>query len=68
MLVAVASESTALKKIGIDEFYDVKPGGMVLFNKRGAQERKLVERKKSHCHFEWVYFSRATSVIEGKAI
>ncbi len=64
-----ASESVALNINGIDKTYDVKPGEMVIFNGAGGKERKQVTKpERKHCMFEYVYFSRPDSVIEGKCV
>jgi amidophosphoribosyltransferase len=66
-LAIFASESVALNINGIDETHDVKPGEMVLFGEDGKIERKvLMKGERKHCMFEYVYFSRPDSVIEGK--
>lgn len=63
---AVASESTALKKLDIENFYDVKPGSSILFNQQGVDEKILVDiGKTAYCHFEEVYFSKTISVNNG---
>ena len=67
--IAFASESTALQGIGIEKFYDVEPGSCTIFDGKALQSRNFFPgHKKSHCHFEYVYFSKATSYIEGKSV
>jgi amidophosphoribosyltransferase len=66
---AVASESTSLEGIGINNFYPVPEGNCMIFNRQGIQDKKISDSlHKSHCHFEWVYFSRAQSVIDNKSV
>ena len=66
---AVASESTALEKIGISKFYPVQGGSCIIFNQQGRLEKQIKKSdKKARCHFEWVYFSRASSVIDGVSV
>ncbi len=68
-MYAVASESTALEKIKISKFWDVKPGEAMIFNREGFKHEQVKEsRKKSYCHFEWVYFSKASSKNEGRGV
>ena len=66
---AVASESTALEKIGIEIFFPVNSGASMIFNGQGMREEVLFpSARKAHCHFEWVYFARANSNIDGKSV
>ncbi len=64
-----ASESVAMNVNGINNVSDVKPGEMVTMHKDGNIERKqLVKPDRKHCMFEYVYFSRVDSIIEGKTV
>ena len=64
-----ASESVALNINDIEETHDVKPGEMIIFHEDGRPERKLLmKRERKQCMFEYVYFSRPDSVIEGKSV
>jgi len=64
-----ASESVAMNINGIDEVHDVKPGEMLFFHADGKVESKQIMKPDSkHCMFEYVYFSRPDSVIEGKSV
>jgi len=69
-LRAFASESVALEanKIGLKS--DVKAGEMIITNPDGTFEKKQILSSKnvSHCMFEYVYFSRPDSVIDGKSV
>lgn len=67
-LLAVASESSALEMIGLKEVKDVTPGSCFIYNGLTLEERALFPPKPHHCHFEWVYFSKVTSVLEGKSV
>lgn len=62
---AVASESSALEKIGIHEFQDVRGGEAVIFNKDGVQSKRLIIDRPKPCQFEFVYFLRSKSVMDG---
>lgn len=66
--LGVASESVALEKIGIENSREVEPGSCIIFNKNNFEERKLLDKQKSRCHFERVYFSRADSFIDNKSV
>jgi amidophosphoribosyltransferase len=66
---AVASESIALEKIGFNKFYFVSPGGCMIFNKSGVNEKQLINSKRTaRCHFEFTYFSKEGSVFDERPI
>jgi len=67
-LVAIASESLALEKVGIRKFRDVRVGGYVIVNKCGVKNGVYLDARNSHCMFEWVYFSLAPSLFEGISV
>ena len=63
---AVASESCALDVIGAELLGQVEPGEIVIIDKEGL--RKAEGRPcsgRSMCIFEYVYFARPDSIIEG---
>lgn len=62
-----ASESVALDKFGIPS-EEVEPGEIIILNGEDIQRKKLRKEHHSHCMFEWVYFSRVDSVIEGSSV
>ena len=65
----IASESVALDALGASFVRDVKPGELVEITPEGYTGYQLVrERHTAHCFFEYVYFSRADSVIDGKDV
>ncbi|MFO8132338.1 MAG: amidophosphoribosyltransferase [Thermoplasmatota archaeon] len=65
----VASESVALDSLGARFIRDVRPGELVELTPEGYTGRQLVTAKHpAHCFFEYVYFSRADSVIDGKDV
>mgnify|MGYP001160589779 CR=1 FL=1 len=63
-----SSESCALEVMGVKEFREVKPGEVLKVSKeKGLHGRQAVEPKMvSRCMFEFLYFARGDSVIEGK--
>lgn len=67
---AFASESVALETNKIRLESDVKAGEMIITNSKGKFERKQIFSSKnvSHCMFEYVYFSRPDSVLDGKSV
>ena len=66
----VASESCALDSVGAEYIRDVEPGEIVVFTKDGIKEIKTHCNKREHkiCIFEYIYFARPDSVIEGKSV
>lgn len=68
---AVASESVALRNMGIHEITDVEPGQMVRVDyatRTVHLERFAKPRGHHHCFFEWVYFAHVSSVMEGRTV
>lgn len=65
-----ASESCALDAVGARFIRDVKPGEIVVFDKNGVRsiERHCGKAKKSLCVFEYIYFARPDSVIDGASV
>ncbi len=64
----IASETSALDSLRARLIRDVEPGEVVLIDERGLQTRLLDLRPHAHCMFEWVYFARADSVVEGISV
>ena len=66
--VFFSSESCALNAMGVKEFRDVKPGEVLKVSKEKGLHGKMVAESKqiTHCMFEFLYFARADSVIEGR--
>lgn len=66
----VASESCALKAVGAEFVRDVEPGEILIFSKDGVISRKehCQKQKKSMCIFEYIYFARPDSVIDGVSV
>ncbi|MBU7042503.1 MAG: amidophosphoribosyltransferase [Theionarchaea archaeon] len=62
-----ASESVALDKFGLPAC-DVQPGELIIFDRGEVHKHQLKKERKAHCMFEWVYFSRVDSVIEGRSV
>lgn len=64
----VASETCALETIGSLFERDVKPGEMIVVNKNGLKSFQLAKPNPKHDIFEYVYFSRPDSTLNGKLI
>lgn len=52
----------------VDERRDLAPGALIMMGEEGLMERQLLEPRHAHCAFEWVYFGRPDSVIEGRNV
>lgn len=67
---AFASETCALDSVSASETSDVLPGEAIVVSPDGRIERTIVapETKHAHCMFEFVYFARPDSVIEGRPV
>ena len=66
----VASESCALDSVGAAFIRDVKPGEIVIIDEEGMRsiEDNCKPGKKSACVFEFIYFARPDSVIDGSCV
>ncbi len=65
----VASESCALDSIGAEFVRDVEPGEIVVIDENGVQSIKShCGKKSSLCVFEFIYFARPDSVIDGASV
>ncbi len=65
-----ASETCALDSVGAKFVRDVLPGEVVYFDKDGVHSIKTHcgKQKKHICAFEFVYFARPDSVIDGISV
>ena len=64
----LASESCALDAVGARFLRDVEPGEIVVVNKTGMYSRKVRGPGGGMCAFEYVYFARPDSVIDGVSV
>ena len=66
----VASESCALSAVGADFVRDIEPGEILVFGKDGIVSRRehCGTKEKKLCVFEYIYFARPDSVIDGKSV
>ena len=66
----VASESCALEAVGAAFVRDVEPGEILVFSKDGCVSRRehCRKQKKQLCVFEYIYFARPDSVIDGLSV
>lgn len=65
----LASESCALASVGAEFIRDVEPGEMVTISRNGVESNKeLSTEKHAHCVFEYIYFARLDSVLDGVGV
>lgn len=66
----VASESCAIDAVGAEFVRDINPGEIVIFDKNGVRSIKDHCKKVpcSLCVFEYIYFARPDSVIDGCSV
>ena len=64
----LASESCALSAVGADFVRDVEPGEIVSFTKNGIESDRsmaIPADKQARCIFEYIYFARTDSTLDG---
>lgn len=65
----IASESVALNSLGFDNFHDLAPGEAIIISRSKVTKRQLIPPKAfSPCIFEYVYFARPDSIIDGISV
>ena len=65
----LASESCALKAVGAEFIRDIEPGEMItLTEKEMMSDYRLSGEKRAHCVFEYIYFARLDSRMDGISI
>ncbi|SKA73649.1 amidophosphoribosyltransferase [Clostridium sp. USBA 49] len=62
----LCSESCALDAVGAEFIRDVRPGEIVIIDNNGLKSIDFNERAKHEiCSFEYIYFARPDSIIDG---
>ena len=65
----LASESTAITAIGGEFIRDIQPGEIITISENGIQsDYSLKQEKHAHCIFEYIYFAKLDSVMDGISI
>ncbi|MBO7638526.1 MAG: amidophosphoribosyltransferase [Treponema sp.] len=64
----IASESCAIDAVNGHFLRDVEPGEIIVITKDGIQSIKYGSEEKKACIFEYVYFARPDSVIDGISV
>ena len=65
---AVASETCALDHIGAEPMREIEPDEIVSISENGVQSFPGEPGKRALCIFEYIYFARPDSVINGKLL
>jgi amidophosphoribosyltransferase len=66
---AIVSESVALDTLNSTLVRDVRPGEVIVFKGNGFESHQIVtEPHPANCVFEFIYFARPDSVIDGKLV
>jgi amidophosphoribosyltransferase len=61
-----ASESVAIDALGGERLRDVEPGEIVELADGEVRSHRFADSpRRAHCMFEWVYFARPDSIIDG---
>ncbi|KAI8368162.1 phosphoribosyltransferase-like protein [Radiomyces spectabilis] len=64
-----ASESVALDALGFTDVRDVNPGEAVIITEKNVAHRQLIQCDyMAPCIFEYVYFARQDSIIDGISV
>ncbi|MDP3058553.1 MAG: amidophosphoribosyltransferase, partial [bacterium] len=61
----LASESAAINAVSGTVIRDIEPGEMVIIGENGVRFRRFAKADPSSCVFEYVYFARNDSTIDG---
>jgi amidophosphoribosyltransferase len=65
----VASETCAFELVGAEFIRDVEPGEMLIFEQGKDPISEMVFEQDYHpCAFEYIYFARPDSIIDGKNV
>ncbi len=64
----IASETCALDHIGAQFVREIEPGEIVVINKNGVKSFMEESSRKAICIFEYIYFARPDSVIQGRLL
>lgn len=66
----VASELCALKAVGAEFIRDVEPGEILVFDGENVTSNRAHcgEKERKICAFEYIYFARPDSVIDGVSV
>lgn len=60
-----ASEPAALAVVGAEYLRDVRPGEMLVADDEGLHSQQVLSPQPTPCAFEWIYFARGDSRLDG---
>ncbi|MDD5339715.1 MAG: amidophosphoribosyltransferase [Candidatus ainarchaeum sp.] len=66
--ICFCSETVALDINGIPYKGEVKGGELIIVDRKGMRRQQLVPEQPKHCMFEYVYFARPDSSMNGKSV
>lgn len=66
----LASESCAIESIGGTFIRDIEPGELIVIDKDGytSHKKERLPQKSRPCIFEYIYFARPDSIIDGQSV
>lgn len=64
----VASETCAIDHIGAHFVRDIEPGEILEIDSSGVKSHQEARERKSTCIFEYIYFARPDSTIDGRLV
>ncbi len=64
----IASESCALDHIGASFTREIEPGEIVSITENGVDSYQVESQRRALCIFEFIYFARPDSVINGRLL
>ena len=65
----LSSESCALTAIGATFIRDIRPGEIITITRQGVfSNLELCQKKHAHCIFEYIYFARLDSTLDGVSV
>ncbi len=66
--ICFASESVAFDINGIPYKGELEGGCLALLDHKKMERKRILDERTRHCMFEYVYFSRPDSIINGKSV
>lgn len=68
--IIIASESCAIDSVGAEFVRDIAPGEILIVDKKLKIQSHMdnIKANKGICSFEYIYFSRQDSIIDGRSV
>jgi amidophosphoribosyltransferase len=64
----VASETCAFDHLGATFIREIEPGEVIRISDRGLESLRPAARRDAFCIFEYIYFARPDSVLDGRLV